>query len=168
MNNDQTLHLLETDLCNAMSKEIYALRELLANLQAEQHSLLAQDNISMQQILKDRSLLIDHMQEWREKIIADIKALGMMMKIDFKDTAEISITEWLSMIIDIVGHEHCEILTLRDQILSLVDRIERQNSRIHYLLDLKASNTNSSSPQMLPKSMPQKPKQKLSILDPEN
>ena len=143
MNTKPELQILEEKLQLVMNREIVALREILANLQSEQHSLLVDDNATVQAALSMRGPLIEVMKHWRIKMIKEIKGLGEHLHLDMTNNKDLLLEEWMSMIVEIIGEDNCEILCLRDQILALVDKIDRQNRRNHFLMDLKVADRNN-------------------------
>lgn len=137
MNTPQKLQSQEDELMVFMTQEIAVLREILANLQTEQYSLLQNDEKGVKAAMDIRAPLLKTMHHWRVKMIKSIKHLAEILRIDLKKSEDLTLQDWLSLIVDIIGHDQCEILYLRDQILALVDRIDKINNRNHFLLELK-------------------------------
>lgn len=97
-----------------MQKEVGMMREILANMHQEELSLLLHDQRSWTQVMQDRSLMIERLSKFR------------LERLKVTETLEKSAAYLL---------ESCEILTLRDQILALLDRMNSQHSRNEQLLE---------------------------------
>ena len=117
---------LHEELKNAMQQEISLMRELLANLHQEELSLMLQDQGTHQQLVLQRTCMIEklgHLRLCRNQTTEQIFELVGKQKTcsDFEqilpDTDETS----------------CEILSLRDQLMALTEKMNRQQSRNQHL-----------------------------------
>src|SRR6267154_4594384 len=113
--NWQTLHV---SLRDVLQKEIHLTRELLSNMHQEEVSLMLQDGGSLNQILQQRSQMLEqlsslrlHRQETTEKIEKIASVLHKNPSLDeiLPPNEEIS----------------TEILSLSDQLMALTEKINR-------------------------------------------
>lgn len=104
------------------------MRELLANLHQEELSLMLQDHGTYRQLMSQRSDMVEklsHLRVFRTKTAQQIfamlgkKATSFEFEQIFPDTEEIG----------------CEILNLRDQLLALTEKMNRQQTRNQHLAD---------------------------------
>lgn len=125
--SDRWDHLHE-ELKMTLQKEIFLMRELLANLHQEELSLMLQDNGTYRQLMSQRSDMVEKLSRlriFRTKTTQQIFALlgkkttGSDFELIFPDTKEIS----------------CELLNLRDQLMALTERMNRQQTRNQHLTD---------------------------------
>jgi hypothetical protein len=104
------------------------MRELLANLHQEELSLMLQDHGTYRQLMSQRSDMVEklsHLRVFRTKTTQQIfamlgkKAVSTDYEQIFPDTEEIS----------------CEILNLRDQLMALTEKMNRQQTRNQHLTE---------------------------------
>ena len=95
----------ENELHEVMTREIHVMREMLANMHLEQKAIMQRDCASLLLITENRTALLSVMQRLRSLILS---------KIDNPSTLE-----------------ECEVSHMKDQIITLVDKIQscRQNNR---------------------------------------
>lgn len=95
----------ENELHEVMTREIHVMREMLANMHLEQKAIMRRDCASLQLIKEDRTALLSVMQRLRSLILS---------KIDRVNTEEV-----------------CEFTNMKEQIISLVEKIHffRQHNR---------------------------------------
>lgn len=145
----------------SMQKEISMMRELLANMHQEELSLLMNDRGSWNNVMQQRSQLIERLSYLRvERLEATKKIEDMVCA---KDKAkEITLEE----ILPADDENSCEILSLRDQLFALMEKMNFQqcrnellNHQAEHLADLPPQ---YGSPNPLPSSAPN-PKKKASI-----
>ncbi|MBS0605814.1 MAG: hypothetical protein KF898_01820 [Parachlamydiales bacterium] len=119
---------LHEELRTTLQKEIFLMRELLANLHQEELSLMLQDHGTYRQLISQRSDMVEklsHLRVFRTKTTQQIFALlGKKTSSSdyeqiFPDTEEIS----------------CEILNLRDQLMALTEKMNRQQTRNQHLTE---------------------------------
>ncbi len=108
------------NLMLTMQKEVTLLRDLLTNLHQEEISLLMHDRATWNQLKEERANIVKHLEPCRQaraeatqKLSGDLKA------------AEISMEE----ILPSQDENSCEVLLLRDQIVALTERMNRQSNR---------------------------------------
>jgi uncharacterized protein with von Willebrand factor type A (vWA) domain len=119
LENWQNLHV---SLRDGLQKEIYLMRELLSNMHQEEVSLILHDTGSLDQILQQRSQMLEklsslrlHRQETTEKIEKIISANHKNPSLDeiLPPNEEMS----------------TEILSLSDQLMALTERMNLQHSQ---------------------------------------
>lgn len=118
--SDESLKIVMTSL-------VKVLRELLANMEEEKQAILIQDATTFQTIMNQRSSLVVLMQETQKNMSHEIdsfKAADL-----FKDDHE-----KLIHLAQYTGEDKVELLTLRDQILALSEKMEKQNMSNSILL----------------------------------
>lgn len=125
-------------LKNAMTSLVHVLRELLTNMEQEQHAILVQDAPAFQIIMNKRTPLLNSMQDFRSTMVFEIEKL----REDRPDIKEIeSEQDRLLTLAQLTGVENIELLTLRDQILALTSQMEKQNGCNNYLLGNQANDS---------------------------
>jgi hypothetical protein len=112
---------LHTTLKEALQKEVHLMRELLSNLHQEELSLMFHDDGSLNHILQQRSQIVDRLSTLR---LHRIKTTEEIEKMVSSSPQAPSVDQLLP------PHEDSssEILSLRDQLMSLTERMNKQNS----------------------------------------
>ncbi len=119
---------LHDELKMTLQKEISLMRELLANLHQEELSLMLQDQGTYKLLINQKSDMVEklgHLRVFRTKTTQQIfemlgkKAIGSDFEQILPDSEEIS----------------CEILNLRDQLMALTEKMNRQQSRNQHLTE---------------------------------
>lgn len=131
----------ETTLKIAMTSLVKVLRELLANMEEEQHAILSQEAAVFQQIMNTRNSLISLMHENQKVMTQEIESLKSLSQIECSE--EENEKEDLINLALYSGEEDVEILTLRDQVLALMEKMEKQNMTNNLLLGNKANEGDS-------------------------
>jgi hypothetical protein len=119
---------LHDELKIALQKEIALMRELLANLHQEELSMMLQDQGTHQQLILERSCMVEKLSLLRstrhqatEKIFQFVGAKNTSSDFD--------------QILPHTDETSCEILSLRDQLMALTEKMNRQQSRNHHLTE---------------------------------
>jgi len=89
---------MQEDLNNVMTREIHVMREVLANIQMEQRALLHNDGTRLSAITQDRISLVLAMRRLRALIFDKMDAIE--------------------------GSPSSEFFSLKDQLLTLVEKIQ--------------------------------------------
>ena len=108
-----------SQLKTSLQQEISAMREVLASLCEEELSRQLNDQVKTDQVISHRNLMIDrlnHLRSIREQ------AIELLEKIFGRPAT-------FEELFPIEEPENCEILSLRDQMLALIERINQQNTR---------------------------------------
>ena len=118
-------------LKNSMSSLVNVLRELLANMEEEQHAILIQNASAFQVIMNNRSSLLNVMNDCRSTMVEEIgKLQEMHPEIPIINNEQ----DRLLNLAKLAGEDNVELLTLRDQILALTEKMEHQNVSNNALL----------------------------------
>lgn len=133
---------LHTELRLSMQKEVTLMRDLLTNLHQEELSLLMRDRTSWNQVMEERATLVRKLSSWRSTRIETTQKLHQL---HLKAKADLPLEELLPS----EDENSCEVLTLRDQIAALTERMNRQNSR-NQLLQQQAESKSSIPLESLP------------------
>lgn len=119
---------LHEELKCTLQKEIFLMRELLANLHQEELSMMMQDHGTYSQLAKQKSDMMErlsHLRTHRERTAEKIFAIAEKQKKD---------ASWEDLLSE-MGDASCEILNLRDQLMALTEKMNRQQSRNQHLTD---------------------------------
>lgn len=116
-------------LRNSLQKEIHLMREILANMHEEELSLLLNDKGSWNQVMQNRFNLIERLSVLRQdRILATQKVESLA-----KSLTNTPLPLPLEKILPMDDVTSCEILSLRDQLFALIERMNKQNGRNDYL-----------------------------------
>lgn len=122
----------ESALQETMEREVGVLREILSSMRQEQQAIIHNDAELVKTISTDRESLINVLYRCREKRNKLMKQLTHTL------TAQMEGDICKSTLEEILKNSPtggCEILSLREQILSLVDQLKKQGDRNSYLLE---------------------------------
>ncbi len=108
----------------SMKQEIGAMREMLANMHQEELSLISQDKNSWTKIMQERSILLERLCELRSMRLITTKELKSMA--DGQSSRAPASLESLFSPEDL---NSCEIFSMRDQLMALMERMNQQNVR---------------------------------------
>jgi hypothetical protein len=115
---------IHEELKNAMQKEVLLMREILANMNQEEVSLILNDRGSWNSVMQQRYHLIERLSVLRS---TRTKATNKLNSVIGKQHNVSQVP--LEQILPLGDVGSCEILSLSDQIVSLTDRMNRQNRR---------------------------------------
>lgn len=107
-------------LHTSMKQEIGAMREMLANMRQEEVCLLAGDRNSWNKVMVERSSLLARLYELRSQRFQATQQLEILAK-----KASISFENFLCQ----QEGDGCEILSMREQLTALVEKMNQQNLR---------------------------------------
>ncbi len=124
----------------SMKQEIRAMREMLANMHQEELSILAKDRNAWKQVMMERVSLLARLSELRSVRLEATKQLESMDKQTSTHLEE----------------ENCEILSMRDQLTALVEKMNQQNVRNQNLEATSASSGAASAYSRLSKAQEEK------------
>jgi hypothetical protein len=159
---------LREKLKMTMKKEVGMMREILANMHQEESSLLFGDQTCWEQVIKERSLLIERLGDLRRVRMEATHQLEEIAPFARKDK-RVSLEQLLALDDEVYG----QIMLMRDQISALLERINFQNSCNQHLLHQREHHVdlNGRSFYNAPlEALDQKPKKKIGIAtcDPED
>ncbi|MBS3905035.1 MAG: hypothetical protein KGZ39_06895 [Simkania sp.] len=107
----------------SMKQEILAMREMLSNMHQEELSILAKDRNAWKQVMLERVTILSRLGELRAVRLEATQQLESMTKQSSHS-----------------NEDNCEILSMRDQLTALVEKMNQQNIRNQ---TLEASDTSS-------------------------
>ena len=119
--DDSPWNVAHDQLKDSMQREIGIMREVLANMLQEELSIQLNDEGGLDQILSERSLMIERLGTLRQARLQATKKLE-----------ELGATQnGGKLLADDVNN--CEILSLSEQIMALTERMNAQNCRNNLL-----------------------------------
>jgi flagellar biosynthesis/type III secretory pathway chaperone len=130
-------------LQSSMKQEIGAMREMLANMRQEEHCLLEGDKTGWNQIMIERSSLLERLYELRSRRFHVTEQLETWAKESALPFENLLHSE------DVAS---CETLSMREQLTALIEKMNEQNMRN---LSLEAHGAISSTHERLLFSPPQ-------------
>lgn len=116
-------------LKSTLQKEVHLMREILANMHEEELSLLLNDKGSWNQVMQHRFGLIERLSTLRIERMEATQRIEDLAQPDSNTKRPLSLEEILP-VDEVIS---CEILSLRDQVLALIERMNKQNSRNEHL-----------------------------------
>lgn len=125
---DSTWNFAYEKLKTSLQKEVALMREALANFHQEEFSLLMNERENWAKVMEQRSDMVINLSNLRQERIRATKELQKLAKETLKKTT-ISFQELFAQEDVISG----EILSLLDQILALVQKLNLQNARNDFL-----------------------------------
>jgi len=115
------------DLKKTLQLEISLMRELLSNLREEEVALMSSDLKDWDQVMARRSDMVFSLQELR---IQRRAVTGQVLE-EGEGPLDIPLEELISP----DDEDSCELASLLDQLLALIERLNLQNSRNDQLFD---------------------------------
>jgi len=119
-------------LRDVLARETTILRELLGNMHEEQEAILRGDTEMLKAVMAGREPLMVTLFECRTKRLRAIQSLPFARALDGNLSEDV---------VDSLAEDgcptSCEILSLRDQILAIIEKVKMQNERNRYLLQNK-------------------------------
>lgn len=118
-------------LQDAMKKEIETMRAILGNMKEEEHFLVHKDKVAWSYTMEARNQLLQRLsevQKYSQKLASNLQ----QMVLPHKGLKPCSLEEILPR----DDENRSETLSLRDQILALIDRMNLQSSRNEMLFEL--------------------------------
>lgn len=128
---------IQEKLKKSMKKEVSLMREVLANMQEEEQAIILNEMEILQQVMKKREPLLCFMMQLRDTRVKEMKNLACSIGLDRVSESLFEKKEDLDQLLDTSCSTNCEILSMRDQILSLLEKMNAQNLRNNYLLKKK-------------------------------
>ena len=126
--NQDLWNHLHLELKTTMQKEISLLRELLANLHQEELSLMFQDQGTCNQLLEQRVGMLEHLSHIR--LLQDQTKSKLFSMVGIS-----SLNPDLNQILPDNEAISCEILSLKEQLLALHEKMNRQQFRNQHLIE---------------------------------
>lgn len=133
--SNHDLKAIKESLQSIMSTEIDIMRDVLGNMLDEQEAILHNNTEALKLVLADREPRIFRMNEAREQRIEIVKELSKSLGGEVSNDEQMGKQIDLDVLLDQVDSDSIEILSLRDQILALLEQMNTQNARNSYLLE---------------------------------
>ncbi len=145
---DNQLNAFAVKLKDLMKKEISLMREILANMGEEQDVILLNKTALLKGFVNRRESIVNRATMVRQERVNVIKEIAVLEEKEIRaDEYDIDLSELL----DLTESNTCEVLTLREMLVTLMEKINTQNARNNYLLQNKITLTkeliNSITPQ---------------------
>lgn len=123
---------LQEQVIKLMSREVALSREILANLYEEEAALILHNDQALQRILSLRDQPLQELMEIREERIDKVKEFASLI---FKKNQAIDPEKKENSsqsLLETIDVEECEVLVLRDQLITLIEKMNLQNcSNLH-------------------------------------
>jgi flagellar biosynthesis/type III secretory pathway chaperone len=120
---------IHQQLQDLMKKEIETMRQLLANMCQEEMFILRQETSLIQQLMEERAHLIDHLSSLRQNRLTTTEHLESIVQPNPEGSS-------LEALLPLNNENSWNLLSLRDQMIALLDRMNLQCSRnemLHHL-----------------------------------
>lgn len=108
----------------SMQKEIGIMREILANMHSEELSLMLNDRGSWNYVMQERAQLVERLSYFR---VARLEATKKIRELVHGQDPNSPAT--VDELLPAQEENSCEILSLRDQMMALMEKINFQNCR---------------------------------------
>lgn len=125
-------------LQQVMKRELETMRQILDNMHLEEQFILRKDKQYWSSMMEERSHLIEELNQIRASRVIITEKLELQAK-----RQDVPLEELLP----VQNTNSWEILSLRDQMATLVDRMNLQTSRNEMLLQLEQTPALKSAPQ---------------------
>jgi len=154
----------QTDLIAQMQHEIRLMREILANMHEEQEAILETFKEKLVAIMQARKELFNELVKVRTLRMNSVQTLATLLS-QGNGERLFSEKEGLTTLLANDSDEACEILSLRDQMVALVEKMNEQNCRNSDLVKHQIVYPNQS--QRTPPKHLRKPKTKRVLVEDE-
>ncbi len=141
----------------SLQKEIHIMREILANMHQEELSLMLHDKSGWNRVMEERALMVKRLGGLRTDRMQATLALQSLAGSD-KKKEEPKLEQLLAQ----DEASCCEILSLRDQLTALTERMNSQNTRNQNLYH-QVQYRLGPPPAPHPQRVPQAAKRKISV-----
>ncbi|SCA62598.1 hypothetical protein SCG7109_AB_00550 [Chlamydiales bacterium SCGC AG-110-M15] len=129
------------DLKHYMQREVEVLRDILGSIQQERQCILMNDTEALKSITSQRDQQIERLAEVRELRIVSVKNLAQSMGLKVSANEKYGSPEELSQLLNDESSDSCEILSLRDTTIVLLNKINDHTASNNYLLESKITLT---------------------------
>lgn len=132
--NQQKLVESQELAINYLEKEVMLMRDILANMHEEQQAILNRDDSSMQDLMSRRKTFYLQLTDIRNHRIEAMEMLALLLL--HKKNVDLLFDEnvGLEILLTASGVDSVEILSLREQMVALVEKMNQQICRNHDLL----------------------------------
>ena len=133
--NTPEISQIYEELSTVMKREILFFREMLSSMQEERYALLNNNTAMLRIIINSRHSLIDTITELHDKRIKKIRSLIELLNADIKDLDIADNTSCMTFLSEYVGSENCRLISLKEQMLALLEKLEMQSRRNKNILE---------------------------------
>ena len=126
---------IKESLKSIMDAEIGIMREVLGSMLDEQEAILHNNTEALKKVLSERESCVFRMSEAREQRMEIVKELSKALGGEESRDGQMGKQVDLENLLNQADSDSLEILSLRDQILALIERMNTQNGRNSYLLE---------------------------------
>lgn len=130
------------------------MRDLLANLHQEELSLMMHDRASWNKVMEERAHIMEYLSSWRTMRMEALTKLSKYFKQE----------PVLEELLPSQDENSCEVLSLRDQIVALMERMNNQNLRNQALYKQVEKNLTIPMPMIRPKAQPRAARRRSSVI----
>jgi hypothetical protein len=155
MNEQEVWRQTHAELQQSMKKEIETMREILANLHQEELSLMSKDKIAWAHVIEERAKLLSQLSDLRD---SRLQTTLKLQSLAFPQGSPGDVP--LEQLLPAEDASSCETLSLRDQMVALLDRLNLQSNRNELLSTI--SERHEQAP-VLQQEQPKKKKSKISV-----
>ena len=134
LSDTEALQELKDSLAVLMQREMGVMREVLSNLLAEQDALIGNHTEAVKVVLSQRDELTHTLTEVRRHRLEKQKELARLHA-EGKDSISVDFYDYL----DPTDSNNITLFSVREQMHSVVEKIDAQNKRNQYLLHKKVS-----------------------------
>lgn len=139
MEKKQEIQEKKDELQLIMTHKIVILRDILSTLRQEQNALMSDDHPTLKAIIDDRFILISTFNEWNVRFIPVLKQLSVCLNLTFVEKTDEAFLDHLKKLGEFLNEEDFELLLAREQLIEMVEEIQKQTSATLYYLENKNS-----------------------------
>ena len=140
-------HYLE----GVMGKEISVMRDLLASMEDERQALMSDETMPLRELMNKRQGLLEKITQVRLNRIEAVKELVLLLGIHTSSDGQGGEPWMMSKLLDHRDMDSCHLLSLRDQILALLEKMNDYNTRNAYLLERNVEISRGLTRRLIPR-----------------
>lgn len=130
---------IETEIEDLIQQEIKVLRNLLSNLINEQKALLSKNTDALNDTIDKRIDYLEHFEVLAQRLSKYTRQLAIEYHKQLPDEVELSHTQALELLKEMIPVDNVELRTLFGQLEALFAEIENQNNVTKYFLQTNRS-----------------------------
>lgn len=115
-------------LQDEMTHLLAILRDILSSLHLEANALTSEDLSGIEALIEDRFMVLDTFNEWNREFSVSLQKLQ-------PGTENKSFAEQLTLMQTFLSDDDFELILLRDQLLILIEEIQKQSSENHKITE---------------------------------
>ncbi len=127
MNMTPCLHTDKEALQEAMAREIVVMRNLLTSLNDECNAIRMQNSNMFDDVMDERICLFSSFEQWSEKLIEITVKLANDAEVFLRHPLSLRHSEAIEILQECLDPDDFELLSMREQIVALIDEIHHQN-----------------------------------------